>query len=156
MPNTFTQLNIHAIFSVKGRKNLLHKDIRGQIFQYIHGICRGIGLFPLAVNGYSDHVHVFFELSPSISVAKALQDIKANSSKWINQSDHFHGEFSWQAGYGAFTYSRSQRDHVIKYITNQEQHHSAKTFRNEYLELLKLFEIQYDERYLFEFYDDII
>jgi putative transposase len=152
MANTYTQINIHSVFAVKGRKNLLHRDVRERIFEYIGGTIRGIGLYPLAVNGISDHVHVFFELPPGISISKALQDIKSNSSRWINENQIISGKFEWQRGFGAFSYSRTQRKQVIQYILNQEKHHQTRTFRDEYLELMRRFEINYNEPYLFEFY----
>lgn len=149
----YTQFNIHIVFAVRGREHLMTKDIRGRIFEYISGIIRGLGLFPLAVNGYIDHVHIFFELPPDQNVSKIVQQVKINSSKWINEQRFFNKKFHWQNGYGGFSYSRSQRTRVINYITNQEDHHKQKTFRKEYLDFLKRFEIKFDEKYLFEFYD---
>jgi putative transposase len=155
MANTYTQINIHAVFAVKGRQNVLNKEIRYRVFEYISGIIKGLELFPLAVNGFTDHVHVLFELKPDISISKVLQIIKANSSKWINENKLVAGKFQWQSGYGAFSYSRSQRDSVIKYIIEQENHHKKRTFKNEYLDLLKKYEVKYDEQYLFQFYECI-
>lgn len=152
MAYTYSQINIHAVFSVKGRENLLKKEFRGYLFEYISGTMKSIGLFPLAVNGFEDHVHIFFELPPAISISKAVQQIKANSSRWINEEKLVTGIFQWQKGFSAFANSRSQRDRVIKYILNQESHHSNKCFREEYLDLLKNYRIDYDKNYLFEFY----
>ena len=152
MANTYTQLNIHAVFSVKGRENLLSKTVRDELFPYIAGIVKSFNNFPLAVNGYKDHVHLFFELSPSLSVSDVLEKVKSNSSKWINDKKLMPGKFSWQAGYAAFSYSRSQRANVIQYIVNQEQHHKNTTFREEYLKFLEMFKLDVDLRYLFEFY----
>ena len=154
MANTYTQFNIHIIFAVRGREHCLSKEIRGRIFEYISGTIRGLGLFPLAVNGYSDHVHIFFELPPDQCVSKIVQQIKINSSKWINEQGFFSRKFHWQDGYGGFSYSRSQRRYVINYIMNQENHHQKNIFRNEYLNLLRRFEIPFDDRYVFEFYDE--
>ncbi|MDA3952191.1 MAG: transposase, partial [Bacteroidales bacterium] len=137
------------------RQNVLNKEIRYRVFEYISGIIKGLELFPLAVNGFTDHVHVLFELKPDISISKVLQIIKANSSKWINENKLVAGKFQWQSGYGAFSYSRSQRDSVIKYIIEQENHHKKRTFKNEYLDLLKKYEVKYDEQYLFQFYECI-
>lgn len=153
MANTYTQLNVHAIFAVKGRENLLATNFRTNVFEYIAGILRNKNQYPLAVNGHKDHVHIFFELNPSASVADVMEMVKANSSKWINENHFVKGKFEWQRGYGCFTYSRSQRDSVIRYLMDQENHHKSITFREEYLELLNKNEIQYDERYLFEFYE---
>ena len=152
MANTYSQINIHAVFSVYKRENLLTENFRKELFKYMSGIMTNIGLFPLAVNGIEDHVHVFFEIPPSMSVSKALQDIKANSSKWINEKNLVEGKFEWQKGFGAFANSRSQRDLVIKYIINQEIHHKQSSFRDEYLALLKKYGIEYNQSYLFEFY----
>ena len=153
MANTYTQLNIHAVFATLGRENVLPKNLRPRIFEYITGLIKGVGSYPLAVNGYQDHVHVFFEIPPDISVSKALQEIKANSSGWLNTSKLLPGRFLWQSGFGAFSYSRSQRNEVIQYILNQEVHHQKKTFKEEYLSYLQKFEIEYNTEYLFEFYE---
>jgi putative transposase len=153
MANTYTQINIHAIFSVKGRENIITRNFRDRLHPYIAGIVNKIGNYSLAVNGYKDHVHVFFELKPSLALSDVIRDVKANSSKWINDNRFVLGHFSWQGGYGAFSYSRSQRDHVLKYIMEQEKHHAGKTFREEYLELLRKFEIPFEDNYVFEFYD---
>jgi len=153
MANTYTQLNIHAVFSVKGRENLLSASLRNNVFPYISGILKNINQFPLAVNGYKDHVHLLFELNPSNSISDLMSIIKSNSSKWINQQKIMRGNFFWQAGFAAFSYSRSQRNDVIQYIMNQEEHHKKATFREEYLKLLEQFGIEYNNQYLFEFYE---
>ena len=153
MANTYTQFNIHAIFAVKGRQNLLSEKYRHELFQYVSGILKNIGQYPLAVNGYKDHVHIFFELNPISSISDIMRDVKTSSSKWINENKLVVGKFSWQEGYGGFSYSRSQRDHVINYIINQEKHHARKTFRDEYLELLRNFEIEFKDEYVFDFYE---
>ncbi len=153
MANIYTQLNIHCVFSVKGRINLLTDDFRDDLFKYIQGILKNNHIFPLAVDGWRDHVHIFFELNPEVSVSKIMQVVKSNSSKWINENRFVAGRFEWQAGYSAFTYARSQRDTVIKYILNQKEHHRTTTFREEYLKILEKFEIEYNPKYIFEFYD---
>lgn len=153
MANTYTQINIHAVFAVKGRQNLLVDKFREDLFKYISGILKNTGQYPLAVNGYKEHVHIFFELHPSSSISDIMRDVKANSSKWINENSFVVGKFAWQEGYGGFSYSRSQRDNVINYIINQEKHHAKSTFREEYLELLRKFEIDFKDEYVFEFYE---
>ncbi len=153
MANTYTQINIHAVFSVKGRENFLLTNFRPRVFEYLAGILRNIGQFPLTVNGYKDHVHLFFELQPTKSLSDIMEVVKANSSKWINEQNFVPGKFQWQKGFGGFSYSRSQRNDVIQYIVNQEQHHKQKSFREEYLLLLQKFEMEYNPDYLFEFYD---
>ncbi len=155
MANTYTQLNIHAVFSVKGRHNFLNEQFRPKLFSYISGIAKSIDVYPLAVNGWKDHVHMFFELPPNKTLSQVMEVVKANSSKWINKNRFILGKFEWQRGYSGFTISRSQRDDVINYIINQEQHHkkTENTFRKEYLALMNKYELDYDPRYIFVFYD---
>ena len=154
MANTYTQLNIHGIFTVSGRECFLSDKLRPELFKYISGILKNLEQYPLAVNGYKDHVHIFFELNTTSSVSKIMQIIKTNSSKWINENKYFPGKFHWQTGYAAFSYSRSQRDIVINYIIKQEKHHAERSFKDEYLDLLKKFDIEYNDAYLFDFYDE--
>ena len=153
MPNTYTQINIQCVFAVKGRESILDKSFRNDLFRYMAGILRNDGSYPLAVGGWKDHVHVFFELQPTMCISDQMRMLKSTSSKWINDMKLTKGHFSWQEGYGGFSYSKSQRNNVIQYIMNQEEHHRKKTFKEEYLELLKEFEVEYDEKYLFEFYE---
>ena len=154
MANTYTKLNIHVVITVYGRQNLLLKVIREELFKYISGYLTNTGNFSLAVNGYTDHVHIFFEIKPDKSLSEIVQGLKANSSKWLNERGFIKGKFRWQKGYGAFSYARTQRETVINYIKNQERHHSKhQSFKEEYLSLLDRFEVKYDNKYLFEFYD---
>ena len=153
MANTYSQINIQCVFAVKGRENVIDKNFREELWKYMSGILKNNNAFPLAVGGYTDHVHVFFELPPNLNISDLMRDLKANSSKWINENKFAKAKFHWQEGYGAFSYSRSQRHQVINYIINQEKHHSKKTFREEYLELLRNFEIDFKQEYVFEFYD---
>jgi len=155
MANTFSKINIHVVFTVSGKENILVKTFRPELFKYIAGILNQSGQYSLAVNGYLDHVHAFFELKPSQCLSDIVREVKASSSKWINDKKLVKGKFAWQEGYGAFSYARSQRDNVINYIINQETHHQKKSFREEYLDLLNKFEVKYDPTYLFEFYDDL-
>jgi REP element-mobilizing transposase RayT len=152
MANTYSQLNVHCVFSVLGRENFITGNFREDLYKYMAGILKKDGSFPLAVNGWTDHVHVFFELSVNLSVADQMRMLKASSSKWINENKFLKGKFQWQEGYGAFSYSRSQRNAVIQYIVNQEAHHRNISFREEYIDLLKKFEISYKKEYVFEFY----
>lgn len=152
MANTFTQLNVHCVFAVKGRENIITRNFRGDLHRYMSGILNNDGAYPIAVGGWKDHVHVFFELPPALAVSKVIQMLKATSSKWINDHRLVHGRFSWQEGYGAFSHSRSQRDQVIRYIMEQEKHHAQRPFREEYLDMLRQNDIKYDEAYLFDFY----
>ncbi|MBA4409184.1 MAG: transposase [Odoribacter sp.] len=153
MANTYTQLNVQTVFAVKGRNNILASNFRTQLFEYIAGILRNTKQFPLAINGFKDHVHIFFELNPDTSLSDVLEKVKSNSSKWINTNRFVMGRFEWQRGFSGFTYSKSQRNNVIQYIMNQENHHQVQTFKEEYLRMLRKFEMEFDERYIFEFYD---
>ncbi len=150
MAGTFTQIYIQYVFAVRGRSNLIHESWRQDVFKYIAGIIKGKDQKPIIVNGISNHVHVFAGLKPSMPVSDLIRDIKNNSSKFINDQKFIKGQFNWQEGYGAFSYSHSQLDTVYKYILDQEQHHRKQSFKEEYLKLLKEFEIDYDERYLFD------
>lgn len=154
MANTYTQINVQLIFAVKGRENLLMDSFRQDLFKYISGILKTNKLYPLAVNGYKDHVHAFFELNLTSSVSEIARIIKPNSSKWINEQKYLNHKFNWQTGYGVFSYSRSQRNTVIRYLVNQEIHHKTKSFKEEYLDFLKAFEIQYNSEYLFDWIDE--
>lgn len=153
MANTYSQISIHCVFAVKGRENCITNIFRDELHRYMNGILKNDGIFALAIGGWKDHVHVFFELPPSMKISDIMRDLKAVSSKWINDNKFVKGRFEWQAGYGAFSYSRSQRHSVIQYIINQEEHHRVKTFREEYMKMLKDFEIEYKDEYVFEFYD---
>lgn len=153
MANTYSQINIHAVFAVKGRQNFITNDFRDLLHKFISVTLKNDGSYPLAVGGWLDHVHAFFELPVTITISDQLQRIKSQSSLWINEKKLVDGKFQWQSGYAAFSHSRSQRDPVIKYVLKQEQHHRRKTFREEYLDLLAKFEIDFKNEYLFEFYD---
>ncbi len=150
MANTFSQIYIQVVFAVKGRENLISKDWKDELYMYITGICKNNHQKLIAINGVSDHIHIFIGLKPSMAISDLVKDIKAYSSRFINEKQWIKGKFSWQEGYGAFSYGHSQLDTVIKYIQNQEAHHATKTFKEEYLEFLAKFEVEYDEKYLFE------
>jgi len=153
MADTYSQISIQVVFAVKGRESFIIQSFRDELHRYIAGIREGKKQKSLAVNGWQDHVHAFFGIEPSESISDLVRDIKANSSKWVNERRFLKDKFRWQEGFGAFSYSKSQRDTVIKYIMNQEQHHNRKTFREEYLDMLRKAEIEFESRYLFEFYD---
>ena len=150
MPGTYSQIYIQYVFAVRGRQNLLHDNWRNELFKYIAGIIKGKNQKPIIVNGYRDHVHVFVGLKPSMPISDLIRDIKNNSSNFINDQGWIKGEFSWQEGYGAFSYSHSHIENVYQYILNQERHHRKKTFKEEYIDFLKKFEIDYNEKYLFD------
>ena len=149
MPNTYSQLYIQIVFSVKGRQNLIHKNWRDELYKYICGIVNAKNQKVYAIGGVADHIHILVSLKPTIAISDLVRDIKANSSKWINEKGLIIGKFHWQEGFGAFSYSQTQLETIINYINNQE-HHQKKKFKDEYIELLKKFEIEYNEKYLFE------
>jgi len=152
-PGVFTQMYVQLVFAVWNRENLLNGLIRPRIYEYISGILRSLGHKSIILNGISDHVHILYGLNPTKSVSDTVHDIKRSSSIFINENKLVQGRFSWQEGYGGFTYSRSQIDDVFRYIQNQEIHHAKRTFKEEYIENLQKFEIEYDPKYLFEFYN---
>ena len=151
MANTYSQISIHSVFAVQGRENIIAKTWRDELHIYIAGIIKATGAKSLAVGGWKDHVHIFFGLQPALSIADFMRIVKANSSKWINEKNFVNGKFNWQQGYGAFSYAKSQRDNVINYIMKQEEHHQTKNFREEYLDMLKNFDVEFEDKYLFEF-----
>ncbi|HMU09584.1 MAG TPA: IS200/IS605 family transposase [Ferruginibacter sp.] len=153
MPGTYSQIYIHIVFAVKGRQNLIASSWKTELHQYMAGIIKGKGHKPIIVNGMPDHIHAFAGLKPAMAISDLVRDLKNNSSNFINDCRLINGKFSWQEGYGAFSYSHSHIGNVYDYILNQEQHHAKKTFKQEYLEQLKKYEIGYDEKYLFEWYD---
>lgn len=153
MANTYSQISIHCVFAVKYRQNIIRKEWRDELHQYITGIINAEGAKSLAVGGWLDHVHIFFALPVTQRIADLIASVKANSSRWINEKGFVKEKFQWQSGYGAFSHSKSQRDSVIKYIMGQEAHHGKTTFKKEYLKMLHDFEVEYEEKYVFEFYD---
>lgn len=155
-PGRFTQMYIHLVFAVKDRETLLKKQFKDRVFEYIGGIITKLKHKSLIVNGVSDHVHILFSLNPQVSVSDTVHEVKRGSSIFINEQKFCNGHFSWQEGYGAFTYSHSQIDDVYKYIQNQEKHHQKSTFRDEYISTLEKFKVEYDSRFLFDFIDPIL
>jgi putative transposase len=150
MANTFTQIHIHAVFAVQNRVSLISKTWEERLYQYITGIIQTHKHKLLCINVMPDHVHVLFGMRPTQSLSDLMQDVKGGSSLWINENKFIAGKFSWQEGYGAFSYSKSQIPTVAKYIENQKQQHHKTSFMDEYRELLDEFEIDFDEQYLFK------
>ena len=148
MANTYTQLHIQLVFAVQNRISLIQPTWKNELYKYTTGIVQNNGHKLLAINGMPNHVHIFIGYKPHQLIPDLLQDIKGSSSKWINKKGFTNGKFNWQEGYGAFSYSHSHIDRVIKYILNQEQHHKKKSFKEEYLELLDKFQIDYDGLYI--------
>jgi REP element-mobilizing transposase RayT len=150
MANTYTQIHIQFVFAVKYREGLIHASFKAELQQYISGIIKAYNHKVLAINGMPDHIHILIGMRPTQSISDLLQDIKGSSSKWINEKKFLKVKFEWQEGYGAFSYAKSEINSVVAYIHNQEAHHKTKTFREEYLELLKDFEIEFDHNYIFK------
>ena len=153
MANTYSQIYIHIVFAVKGRQNLIRAEIREELHKYITGIITNRDQKLLSIFCMPDHTHLLIGLKPSISISDLVRDIKAGLSKFINDNKLIKGKFSWQEGFGVFSYSLSQIDTVIKYIQNQEKHHNKKSFKEEYIDFLEKFAVEYDEKYLFEWVD---
>ena len=154
MANTYTQIYIQIVFAVKGRQNLIAKENKEELHKFITGIVTNRGQKLFAVFAMPDHVHILVSIGPTILISDLVRDIKAGSSKFINDNNWINGKFNWQEGYGAFSYSKSSVDSVVKYILNQEEHHKKKKFKEEYLGLLEKFEIDYDQKYLFDWIED--
>ena len=153
MAGTYSQVYIQVVFAVKGRQNLISKKWKEDLYKYIAGIIKGKGQKSIIVNGMPDHIHAFIGLKPAMAISDLVRDIKNNSANFINELKFVRGHFSWQKGYGAFSYSHSHIENVFNYIQNQEKHHKGTTFREEYLDFLKKFKVEYEERYLFEWYE---
>ncbi len=154
MANTYTQIYIHIVFAVQGRQNLIKKENKEELHKYITGIVRNKKQKLIAINSMPDHVHVFVGMKPSIALSDLVRDMKNNSSVFIKEKKWLRGRFSWQEGFGAFSYGHSQLDAVVKYIQNQEKHHTRRTFKEEYLQMLENFKVEYDEKYVFQWVED--
>ena len=149
MANTYTQIYLQVVFAVEGRQNLIRPERKEELHKYITGIVTQRGQKLLAIHCMPDHAHLLIGLKPSMALSDLVRDIKTGASNHINDQKWVAGRFSWQEGFGAFSYSHSQLTDVIRYIQNQVEHHSRKSFREEYLEFLERFEVPYEERYLF-------
>jgi len=154
MSNTYTQINIQIVFAVSKRENLISKNNRDELQKYITTVIENKGQKLLAIFAMPNHIHILIGMRPNIALSDLVRDIKSTSSNFINSKKWVKGKFNWQNGFGAFSYSNSQLDRVIKYVLNQEEHHKRKSFKMEYLEFLLKFEIDYDEKYLFDWIDD--
>ncbi len=148
MANTYTQIYLQFVFAVENRSSLIMTEWKDELYKYITGIVQNNKHKLIAINGTSNHIHIFVNYKPHQLISDLLKDIKGGSSNWTNDKRFVYGKFQWQRGYGAFSYSRSQIDSVVKYIQNQETHHKKKSFREEYLEFLQKYNIAYDEKYL--------
>jgi putative transposase len=155
MANTYTKLYIQYVFAVKGRDNMIPKQHKEQVHQYMNALLEKRKHKLLQVHCMPDHCHLFVGLDPAQSISSLIEEVKTATTKFIKKQAWMPSDFSWQKGFGAFSYSQSHIDAVVKYIQNQERHHQKRSFKSEYLELLKKFEVDFDERYLFDFYDDL-
>lgn len=154
MAGTYTQIHLHLVFAVQNRNSLIHGSWKERLHQYITGIIQQQKHKVIIINGMPDHLHIVIGMRPTQSLSELMQDIKGSSSKWINDNKLAAGKFSWQQGYGAFSYNRSQLPKLIDYVKDQEEHHKKKTFSEEYKDFLKAFEVEFDEKYIFKELDD--
>ena len=149
MANTYTQIHIHVVFAVQNRLSLIHKQWRKPLYLYIISIIQDRGHKVVSIGGTGDHIHILIGFRLNESLAQLIQCVKRSSSLWINNNKLVRGRFSWQEGYGAFSYSKNQVPTICNYIKNQEEHHKVKTFREEYEEWLKSEGVEYDQRFIF-------
>ena len=150
MPQSYTSLNLHIVFSTKRRNSWITSEIDARLYDYFGGILRNEGCSLLAAGGMPDHVHLLVSLNKQLSVSDALRILKANSSKWIHETFPMRKMFAWQSGYGTFSVSHSGLDNVKRYIAGQAEHHRTRTFQEEFIALLKRHKIEFDERYLWD------
>ena len=154
MANTYTQIYLHIVFAAEGRQSLIPPEHNDELQKYITGIVSAQRHKLIAINNMPDHLHLLVGLRPDAALSELVRDIKANSSRFISDKRWVAGRFSWQEGFGALSYSRSQLGTVIRYIENQQKHHAKKSFRNEYTELLERFGVEFDQRYVFKSLDE--
>jgi len=150
MAGTYSQIYIQLVFAVKHRDALIHQSWEERLYQYITGVVQNKEQKMLAINGMADHIHVLIGMKPSCCLSDLVREIKKSSTEFITENSLSKFKFNWQEGYGAFSYSHSQLDDVIAYVLNQKEHHKIKTFKEEYTGFLKKFNIEYDEKYLFD------
>jgi len=150
MPGTYSQIYIQIVFAVKGRNSLINSSWEERLYKYITGIVQNKGQKLIAINGMPDHIHIFIGMKPSCCLSDLVREIKKSSNEFIKEENFSLQKFNWQDGYGSFSYGQSQIDDVVKYIMNQKIHHQKKTFKQEYIDFLKKFKIEYEDKYLFE------
>jgi len=155
MADTYSQCYFHLVFAVKNRDALINKIWKDELEKYLTGIIQNHGHKLLAIGSMPDHIHIFIGYNLNHLIPKLVEEIKTSSNTWIKEKRLSKFRFEWQKGYGAFTHSKSQLDAVVKYVLNQKAHHKKKTFREEYLEILKNNEIEYKDEYVFDFFDDV-
>lgn len=150
MANTYTQIYVHVVFAVEGRQSIIPRDKKEDLHKYITGIITRQKQKLIAINSMPDHIHILIGLKPDMALSDLVGDIKTGSTNHINRNRWVAGCFSWQEGFGAFSYSHSQLGTIIRYIQNQEKHHAKQAFHDEYRTLLDRFEVPHDERYIFK------
>ena len=153
MANTYTQIHLHLVFTVQNRISLIKKEWQQDLYKYIITIIQKHGHKVLVIGGMPDHIHILIGFRPTQALKDLMQEIKRDSSEWINKSGYAMGKFTWQDGYGAFSYGKSQLKDIIKYIENQEIHHKGRSFIEEYKIILDKFGVEYDDRYIFKTID---
>lgn len=150
MPQSLVKNYVHIVFSTKHRQPLITPSVESELHAYLGGICKNLDCYPIKIGGYTDHIHVLCSLSKKIALMKFMEEMKAHSSKWIKtKGEDFRG-FYWQNGYGAFSVNPSEIDRVVSYIENQHMHHEKKSFQDEYRLFLTEYQIEYDERYVWD------
>jgi len=154
MAGTFSQIYIQVVFAVQNRECIIQSSWEEELYKYISGILRNKGQKMLAINGMPDHIHFFIGMKPSCCLSDLVREVKKSSNDFIKEKKFIKFKFNWQEGYGAFSYSHSHIDSVIKYIMNQKEHHKKQTFRVEYLDFLRKFEIEFKDEYLFKWIED--
>lgn len=150
MANTFSQIYIQCVFAVQNRNSLVKSEWKDDLYKYITGIVQNNKHKLIAINGMPNHIHLFVGYKPHQLISDLLQDVKGSSSKWINKNKFVKGGFNCQERYSAFSYSHSQMDKVVRYINNQQLHHKKQTFHDEYVQLLKIFNVSFEEKYILE------
>ncbi len=155
MASTFSRIYLQFIFAVKGRNALLGKAWRHEVFSFLGGIVSAEGHNLLIVNGVADHVHILVSFKPSGSPSELVRQLKMRSTKFINQRGLTTSQFAWQEGYGVFSYAHTQKQIVFDYVAHQEIHHKSKSFKTEYLELLRKQDIKFEDNYVFEWIEDV-
>ena len=150
MPQSLANILVHIVFSTKNREPFIRTEIEDELFAYIATACQSMKCPALRVGGTADHVHLLVSLARTVAVANLLEAIKADSSKWIKTKGPAYSRFAWQNGYGVFSIGQSQAGTVKRYIVNQRQHHRRRSYQDEFRELLKRYEVEYDERYVWD------
>jgi len=154
MADTFSQIYIHIVFAVKGRDSLIKSTWEEELYKYITGIVQNKGQKMLAINGMPDHIHILIGMRPTCCLSDLVREVKKSSNEFVKEKKFSPFKFQWQEGFGAFSYSHSALDDVIGYINRQKEHHKKRPFREEYMEMLRKFEVDFDEQYLFEWFED--